>query len=195
MANPRTCRGFTLIEVSLAIVIGLIVLAGAVALYNQVRESAATGKMKEKVMAAATIIEEIGAQTGTYPNPAPGHIDDQNRVIVKFKQARPDDYDKSPWGGNVGSDAPNGITPYWLQPVDTLPIIGGPTQLAADGLNNLTGDVQYFALGTGTDVMMPTSTGSFYDKTSQSYVTYRGWVVSGVNQKNFDGWFVYGPKP
>lgn len=197
MPCPRASRGFTLIEVSLAIVIGVVVLAGSIVIYNQVRDSVATGRMKEKVMTAAMVIEEITAQTGSFPNPAAGHDEDKNRLFAKFEQARADDYDKSPWGGQVGADAlPHGITPYWMQPYDTLPVIGGPTQLAGDGLVRLEGDVQYFALGVGgTDVMMPNATGSYYDKTRGGYVTYRGWVVSGVNPNNLDGWFVYGPKP
>lgn len=193
MAYPRTSRGFTLIEVSLAIVIGIVVLAGAVAAYHQVRESAATSQMKDKVMTGAQVIEEISAQVGSYPNPT--IPEDQARVIVKYKRLRPDDYDKSPWGGQVGPEAmPNGIMPYWMQPYDTLPVIGGETQLAADGAQNLSGGVQYFALGTGT-TMMPAATGSMWDKTRKAYVTYKGYVVSGVNQKNLDGWGVYGPTP
>ncbi len=193
MAKRASSKGFTLIEVSLAIVIGVVVLAGAIAMYNQVRESAATGKMKEKVMAAAMIIEEITVQTGSYPNPTV--VEDQNRVIVKFKTARPDDCLMSPWGGQVAPDArpSNGILPYWMQPV-AMTAIGGETQLAADGAQNLSGAIQYFALGTGT-TMVPTATASYWDKTKRNYVTYKGYVISGVNQNNMDGWGVYGPKP
>lgn len=193
MANRLRERGFTLIEVSLAIVIGIMLLAGVVVLYNQVRESVASGKMQQKVMSAAMVIEEIVTQTGSYPNPTV--VEDQNRVIVKFQRALPDDCTMSPWGGNVGPDAlpSKGITPYWMQPV-ALSAIGGETQLAADGAQNLSGAVQYFALGTA-GVLAPTATASYWDKTKKNYVTYKGYVVSGVNQNNMDGWGVYGPKP
>jgi len=192
MASPRPERGFTLIEVSLAIVIGLTILGGAVAIYNQARESVATGQMKEKVMTLGTVVEEITAQTGGNPDP----YNDTNRLATKFMKARPDDYNRSPWGGTVGTAAQaNGIGGWWMQPSDTMPVIGNEDTVAADGAQDIRGGLQYFALGVGGTTLTPNATGSFWDKASKRQVIYKGWVVSGVNQKNLDGWCVWGPKP
>lgn len=192
MSRSKAAKGFTLIEVALAVTLGVVMLAGVIAIYNQVRESVATGKMKEKVMTAAAVIEEISAQSGSYPNPTVAA--EQNRAIAKYQATRPDDYNISPWGGSVGGDIQTGLNPYWMQPSNTMPVIGSEETMAADDLQNLRGGIQYFALGIGT-VLTPGATGSFWDKAAQRRVEYRGWVVSGVNPQNRDGWCVWGPRP
>ncbi|HEY9854647.1 MAG TPA: type II secretion system protein, partial [Stenomitos sp.] len=66
--NKKAQKGFTLIEVSLAIVIGVIVLAGAITLYNQSKVSAGNSKAQEKALALASIVEELAASNNmAYP--------------------------------------------------------------------------------------------------------------------------------
>lgn len=88
-------RGFTLIEVTLAIVIGVIMIAGATLLYNQSKISSGNSRAQAKVLALQQLVEEYAANNaGTYPT--------IESVRALFKRKRPDDYLKSPWGGQVG---------------------------------------------------------------------------------------------
>lgn len=88
--------GFTLIEVTLAIVIGVVVIAGATVLYNQAKASAANTAAQSKVSAAAAMIEEFAAKNfGRYPEVT----GDQ---FQKLWQRTREDYSASPWGGPTG---------------------------------------------------------------------------------------------
>lgn len=94
-------RGFTLIEVTLAIVIGVIMIAGATLLYNQSKISSGNSRAQAKVLALQQLVEEYAANNaGTYP--------DIESVRSLWKRKRPDDYLKSPWGGQLGSHLQNG---------------------------------------------------------------------------------------
>jgi len=96
MKKGRT-RGFTLIEVTLAIVIGIIMIAGATLIYNQAKTSAGNSRAQAKVVSLQQLVEEYAAQSqGLYPN---------SLTIVQalWSRKRPDDWNKSPWGGLVGS--------------------------------------------------------------------------------------------
>ena len=87
--------GFTLIEVTLAIVIGVVVIAGATVLYNQAKNGAANSAAQSKVGAAASVIEEFAAKNfGKYPTYA--------QFTSAWTRARPDDAANSPWGGPSG---------------------------------------------------------------------------------------------
>ncbi len=93
-------RGFTLIEVTLAIVIGVIMIAGATLLYNQSKISSGNSRAQAKVLALQQLVEEYAANNaGTYPT--------IESVRSLFKRKRPDDYLKSPWGGQIGTDLQN----------------------------------------------------------------------------------------
>ncbi|MBO9540376.1 type II secretion system protein [bacterium] len=94
MSRRNNQSGFTLIEVSLAIVIGVIVLAGAITLYNQSKVSAGNSKAQEKVLALATIVEEIAANRGgSYPPVAD--------LAKMWESRRGEDASSSPWGGAI----------------------------------------------------------------------------------------------
>lgn len=92
MHQTQRNHGFTLIEVSLAIVIGLIVLAGAVSLYQQNKTSVQDMAARGKVDALYVVIEEMEARNFALPN-----LDD---LRTAWKTRRPDDYNLSPWGGS-----------------------------------------------------------------------------------------------
>lgn len=177
-----TQRGFTLIEVSLAIVIGVIVLAGAIALYNQTKLAAGNAKMKEKLLAVSTAFEEYSVRNNGYPT-----LPNVARTV--FKNARPDDYLLSPWGGAVGSDllpprAEEGLG-FAAQPANAE---WGWTDTKAAG-GNYQGGIQLFVVST------PGATASMYDKTLSKQVVYRHYSFHGVSPSNDDGYIVFGPNP
>lgn len=97
MARRRVrAYGFTLIEVTLAIVIGVVMIAGAVLIYNQAKSSAGNSRAQAKVASLQQLVEEFSANNaGSYPS--------IEAVRSLFKRKRSDDYLKSPWGGQIGS--------------------------------------------------------------------------------------------
>ncbi|MEB3236312.1 MAG: type II secretion system protein [Candidatus Sericytochromatia bacterium] len=93
----RKKKGFTLIEVTLAIVIGIVMIAGATLIYNQAKNSAGNSRASSKVVGLQQVIEEFAAQNqGIYPT----SLRDINDLWIR---KRPDDWNKSPWGGVIGS--------------------------------------------------------------------------------------------
>lgn len=91
MQQAVRSAGFTLIEVTLAIVIGVVVLGGSVVLYHQVKTSAGNSKAKEKQLALGTLIEEFDARANRYPT--------LQELQPLWASKRPEDYNASPWGG------------------------------------------------------------------------------------------------
>ncbi|MNX81126.1 hypothetical protein D3C86_1128040 [compost metagenome] len=107
MRHHTRSGGFTLIEVSLALVIGIIVLGGAITLYNQVKVSAANGEAKSRALALAALVEEHASRSTNYPG-----LDELNAL---WKARRPDDANKNPWGGELSGEPVDGeddITQY-----------------------------------------------------------------------------------
>jgi prepilin-type N-terminal cleavage/methylation domain-containing protein len=116
LVSPRRfgVRGFTLVEVALAIAVGLIVIAGAVIGYNVTKDSAANSTARERVnQASAFIAEYAAANSGNYPVSLPGGTGNFTNM---WKRKQPDDYNSSPWGGQTGD--PNGV-------VEMPPIVNG----------------------------------------------------------------------
>lgn len=100
-------KGFTLIEVTLAIVIGIILIAGATLIYNQAKTSAGNSRAQAKVVSLQSLIEQ-------YMSRADGVAPDIAVLRALWERARPDDFNKSPWGGIVvpstqGADQTKGV--------------------------------------------------------------------------------------
>ncbi len=149
--------GFTLIEVTLAIVIGVVVIAGATVLYNQAKNSAANSAAQNKVNAAAATVEEFAAKNfGRYP--------DATQFTNAWTRARPDDAANSPWGGLTGDT--DGII--------TAALSANVAEVAAETAGNV-GSIEYRVATTP-------ATYSVYDRQSQSNKTVRNygiWIYDG----------------
>lgn len=156
----RKKRGFTLVEVTLAIVVGIILVAGATLIYNQARQSAGNSRANEKVMALQTVVEEFAAMNGgLYP-------DKVGYVQGMWLRRRPDDFNKSPWGGQIGptfAPATGVVTvdALWAFQANginaggdagpltgTFPETGMPESTALN--NNLSGGLVYLYNGSNT---------------------------------------------
>jgi prepilin-type N-terminal cleavage/methylation domain-containing protein len=96
----KSQQGFTLVEVALAIAVGLIVIAGAVIGYNQTKDAAANSTARERVnQASAFVAEYSAANGGNYPVSVPGGA---GSFTTMWQRKEPDDYNSSPWGGQTG---------------------------------------------------------------------------------------------
>jgi len=104
----KSRKGFTLVEVALAVAVGLIIIGGAVLGYNAVKDNAANSNARDRVLTAVSMVEEYSsANGGRYPsNPATATSVATTAQLGTFttmwKNKRPDDYASSPWGGAAG---------------------------------------------------------------------------------------------
>lgn len=96
----KTRKGFTLVEVALAVAVGLIIIGGAVLGYNAVKDNASNSNARNRVLSAVTMIEEYSAaNAGQYPNSAAAG----GPFSTMWQAKRPDDKALSPWGGATGA--------------------------------------------------------------------------------------------
>ncbi len=168
--------GFTLIEVTLAIVIGVVVIAGATVLYNQAKTSAGNSKAQSKVMALQQVVEEYAANNyGTYPPVA--------SVQSMWKRKRPDDYNISPWGGTIGTaaSASNGVLAAAIDGA------GFATGIATDLVDEDKQSAMEYAHSTTNEKSV------IWDLITSNTKTVKGYAVWIRNEKGEGPAFVAGP--
>ena len=96
----KTRNGFTLVEVALAVAVGLIIIGGAVLGYNAVKDNASNSNARRRVLSAVTMIEEFSAaNSGQYP----ASVALGGAFSTMWQAKRPDDKALSPWGGTTGN--------------------------------------------------------------------------------------------
>lgn len=162
--GSKAQKGFTLIEVSLAIVIGVIVLAGAITLYNQSKVSAGNSKAQEKSLALAAVVEELAASNNmAYPSAA--------NVNTAWKTRR-EDAMMNPWGGSLGNGA-NAVMNAGNAANSGLYAWGTPTTANWTTLTPASAGFAVYATGTGTS--------SVYDAGVVAAKTYANYFVGIVN--------------
>ncbi|HEY9900039.1 MAG TPA: type II secretion system protein [Pantanalinema sp.] len=123
MPHHARSGGFTLIEVSLAIVIGVIVLGGAITLYNQVKTSAGNSEAKSRALALGSLAEEHAARSSNYPTVL--------ELDNLWKARRPDDASKNPWGGAVEGEPVAGVSDVTTLDNSGSPIVIGDGEKVA----------------------------------------------------------------
>jgi Type II secretory pathway, pseudopilin PulG len=170
----RTERGLTLIEVTLAIVIGIVVVGGATLLYRQAAVSAGNVKAQNKTAALAVIVEEQFVKLNRYPT-----HDQLRKHWLKYRE----DALLSPWGGPIGS----------LGQGDAQGIVMSADPFTApweaDRYYNpdYAGTIAYMVAANGTEGKDVTEYESGRTR------TYRGYVIAIWNQDGHDPCFVAGP--
>ena len=104
LTAQRARAGFTLVEVALAVAVGLIILAGAVTGYNAVKDNASSAFARRKVnIGAGVVMEYAAANFGRFPTSVSGATGGEFSSI--WAKKLPDEYNVSPWGGQ-----PSGAT-------------------------------------------------------------------------------------
>lgn len=168
-------RGFTIIEVALAIVIGIMVVAGATLLYRQASLSAGNVRAQEKTQALGSIVEEFAVRQNRYPT------HDQLRAL--WINHRPDAM-LSPWGGSLGTnglDAAQGIA----MSGDPFTAPWEPNRYYNPDYGGVIG---YFVSNVGSETKTVT------DYQTGLVRTYRGYVIALWDQDGHDPCFITGPK-
>jgi Tfp pilus assembly protein PilE len=149
--HGRRSAGFTLIEVALAIVVGLLVLVGATLMYQQTIMSSSYSKAREKVQAACGLIEETAAaNSGNYPQPV--------AFETIWGVRRQADATTSPWGGTVGTFAvaAQGMVPVTGWPAAPWTVFSYRNPIYAGSLGYALGNTG--ATQSATDVLSGTTT-------------------------------------
>lgn len=96
-------KGFTLVEVALAVAVGLIIIGGAVLGYNAVKDNASNSTARSRVLSAVTMVEEYTAvNAGMYPDWPLNGVTSTTTFGTMWRAKRPDDFASSPWGGAAG---------------------------------------------------------------------------------------------
>lgn len=107
----RARKGFTLVEVALAVAVGLIIIGGAVLGYNAVKDNASNANARNRVLSAVAMVEEFAsANAGRFPTSAAAG----GPVSSMWATRRATDASASPWGGlaGVGTGANDGVVEF-----------------------------------------------------------------------------------
>ena len=171
----RTEHGFTLIEVTLAIVIGVIVVGGATIFYRQAMIAAGNVKAQNKTSALAVVVEEHFVRQSRYPT--------HEQLRKQWARYREDAL-VSPWGGPIGSlgqGAEQGIVKIQADP------FSAPWEPDRYANRDYAGAIAYFVAANGSE----TKTVTDYD-TGRTR-TYNGFVIALWNHDGHDPCFITGP--
>lgn len=160
-----TRRGFTLLEVGLAIAIGMLMVAAGVALYGHMVDDAGDAIMRQKLADCQSLIEN----DFTMNNALPSQATLQSQWLFRRADAM-----RSPWGGAVVTstaqdptiNGPNGPSQSGL-----IELASAPPGPGLDGYN--ANNVYFVPLST----MLATA--SFVDVSSSQSVTVTGYAVAG----------------
>jgi prepilin-type N-terminal cleavage/methylation domain-containing protein len=184
--SSRSKRGFTLIEVTLAIVIGVIMIAGAVLIYGQAKASAGNSRAQAKVASLQALVEDYVAHTS-------GDTPAIENLRQLWKRKRPDDYMKSPWGGQLGPADQDGTATDGIVDGNSLSpdkeaigqgrshIIAGSGDVKTIATVGWTGPLIYYQLPNAELYLV-------WDEVRQKIVQHKYFAVSTANVKG-ERWF------
>jgi prepilin-type N-terminal cleavage/methylation domain-containing protein len=176
-------KGFTLVEVALAVAVGLIVIGGAIVGFNSVRENAQNSAARQKVDAGVAIVESIAASNNQM---YPASNATTPSIVSTTWQKQRTDWNANPWGGPAG-DAVDGVTEVNAAAFGSAvqPAPGAAQTLAmpvqAPGTNEAGNLIYQSANGTQWAVVTDASTGATK--------TVKGYYVS-IFDKTGTAWYV-----
>lgn len=174
-------KGFTLVEVALAVAVGLIIIGGVIVGYNAVKDNAAGSAARDKVSAAVGQVENYAsANNQTYPaSKAAG-----GTFTTLWDKARTD-YASNPWGGATKNTT--GVKEYdaaaWPSAAASGATAMDSVAKASDGI----GDILYYTTNTPA-----TPWGSVTDASNSTSTTVKNYVVSLFDKDGNPWWYVRG---
>jgi prepilin-type N-terminal cleavage/methylation domain-containing protein len=188
--NRKGRKGFTLVEVALAVAVGLIVIGGAIVGFNAVRENASNSAARQKVDAAVGIVENIAASSNQiYPAST---ADDTGRFSLTWKAQRPD-FNANPWGG-INADPVDGVTEI------AAGDFGANTETAAAAATPLTAPAVAGTVGAGNLIYrsasgaQPWGVAADIESGTATNKVVKGYVLSLYNKSGAPFWYVKGGK-
>ena len=178
--------GFTLVEVALAVAVGLIIVGGAVLTYQTLRHHASDLLAHDRLTVLQTCAEEYAAaNAGVYPTASRGDL------ARMWSRQRPDDKNQNPWGGTTLNAS--GV-------IERGPATGGTSSSAAASFDTTAG----FPIGTSVPaqrgMMMyvsATNAGPWIGATISETGTWtpvKGYAVATFDAEGMPYWDVKGGK-
>ena len=162
--------GYSLMEVGLALSIGILLAGSSVYGYKALRDQSGNATMRQKVQDLQALVEELYAPNSTFPTP--------ESLRAVWKMRRPYDYKSSPWGGPViGANETNrGIQSFTLD--------HGATSFEKETTDsNNAGGLYYIRID---NLGMPGSA-SLWDLTRRATVSATAYAVAGNKIVGSDG--------
>ncbi len=86
-------RGFSLLEVGLALSIGVIIMGATLYAYQALKDQSGDAAMRQKIHDLQSLVEELYAPANMLPT--------ADNLRLAWQKRRPADYDQNPWGGPV----------------------------------------------------------------------------------------------
>jgi len=116
LPSTRSVRGFSLLEVGLAVGVGLLITAAAVAGFRQVRLDAADSFMRSRVSQLQGCVESLYSVEGTFP-PIDDYPDSTTPVVRGLRSYWYDhhraDWMVNPYGANFTNPDGQGLSSTW----------------------------------------------------------------------------------
>jgi hypothetical protein len=160
--------GYSLMEVGLALSIGILLTGSAVYGYKALRDQSGDAAMRQKVQDLRVLVEELYAPSSAFPTP--------DTLRTAWKMRRPDDYKSSPWGGPViGSTETN-------RGILSQTISDGATQYEELEKDSSTGGALHYIWIENAGAA---GTAAFWDVTRGATVSATAYMVAG--DKPVDG--------
>jgi prepilin-type N-terminal cleavage/methylation domain-containing protein len=172
MKHARS-RGFTMIEIILVIVIGVVLVASGTVMYRQYRQSVGDAAAFDRVNALQNVVESTYAQmqsmpgvttTGTYPP--------LSTVASAWQLKRPQDYANSPWGGIAGAGV-GGVS-------QASSMAGGIANGAVPPPNTGDNGILYYWRATNPNTYVSASDSAGGQTTSVAFYNYIVTIVSNL---------------
>lgn len=183
----RSRKGFTLVEVALAVAVGLIVIGGAIVGFNAVRENAQNSAARGKVDAAVAIVENLAASNNQiYPA---SNDTTPSAVSTTWAKQRPD-FNANPWGGPTG-DTTDGVTELAPGDFGSATSLTGP---AAAATVLVAADAPPTPANAGNVIYKTATTqqwGTVTDASIGQLKVVKGYVVS-IYDKTGTPWYANG---
>lgn len=187
----KTRKGFTLVEVALAVAVGLIIIGGAVLGYNAVKDNASNSNARNRVLSAVTMIEEYSAANGgQYPTSAAAGT---GPFTTMWMAKRPDDRALSPWGGASGGTTVGGVN-SGVTEVAAADFGFATSALATAGASGMLGFTDGPAVATNASMLYVSSSaaatpwGKVNATSTSSDTTVKNYAV-GIADKTGDPWW------
>lgn len=163
--------GFTLLEIGLALSIALLISAGVVVLYSQVKESAGDAAMRAKIGSLQGVVESLYTAQGSCP---------KLPILKEAWAAKRPDALKSPWGGDI----------YDLSGGTRAGLSGGDVEAGDErgaGESSIGVGALYYwrVVNPGTEIGNASGVASMYDVTLGATVSVTGYGLGGLKHR---GW-------
>lgn len=163
--------GFTLLEVGLAVTIGVLLMGATVLAFKALKEQQGDAAMRQKTHDLQVLIEELTQPTHVLPGDA--------LLRSAWRQRRPGDHKSNPWGGPVidaAGTSPDGLSISTIDPGTVMAGGIAPNYTAlADG--NFQGGIYVYRINPNPDGSPGQA--QFFDMSRNGLVAGTTYAVAG----------------